>query len=117
VRTRGRKRPHGDCYTNDSYRRATARGCELAFKMPKALRRPATESAEQKQTRLAAARKWRSEHVWFPHQLRQPAATEIRKLFGLEHAQAARGHSRMDVTEIYALKNIELVAKVAREVG
>jgi integrase len=115
---RKRNRAPGGCYTNDSYRRAIARGCELAFGMPKELRKidkdlPAEEQADLK--RQAAA--WRAENVWFPHQLRHSAATNIRHRFGLEAAQAALGHTRLEVTQIYAERNNDLAARVAREVG
>ena len=39
---------------------------------------------------------------WSPNQLRHSAATEIRKQFGLEAAQVVLGHSRADVTQVYA---------------
>ena len=116
-RKRRRERAPGKCYTNDSYRRAIARACIVAF-MPVELRRgPEDETAEQRLARKVAAAKWRAENVWFPHQLRHTAATDIRKRFGLESAQATLGHTRLEVTQIYAEKNQELAAHVAREVG
>ena len=117
-RRRRRLRSPGDCYTNDSYRRAIARGCEIAFGMPEELRViPATLPEEVKAERRKLASQWREAHVWFPHQLRHSAATQIRHKFGLEAAQVALGHSRMNVTEIYAEKNLDLATQVALAVG
>ena len=45
---------------------------------------------------------WQSEHRWSPNRLRHAAATEIRREVGLEEAQIILGHSRADVTQIYA---------------
>ncbi|MFL5341874.1 MAG: tyrosine-type recombinase/integrase [Gemmataceae bacterium] len=55
--------------------------------------------------------------VWHPHQLRHSHATAVRKQFGLEAAQAALGHAKMNVTELYAQKDQTLAERVAREVG
>ena len=54
---------------------------------------------------------------WHPNQLRHSAATEIRKLFGLEAAQVALGHSRADVTQIYAERDSVLARQVAMRIG
>lgn len=52
---------------------------------------------------------------WHPHQLRHTAATEIRAEFGLEAAQVALGHSRADVTQIYAERDGRLATVVAEQ--
>lgn len=54
---------------------------------------------------------------WHPNQLRHTFATEARKALGLEAAQAALGHSRADVTQVYAERDLALAAKVAIELG
>jgi integrase len=54
---------------------------------------------------------------WFPNQLRHSYATEVRKRFGLEAAQVALGHSKADVTQVYAERNKSLAARVAAEMG
>ncbi|MCA9172442.1 MAG: site-specific integrase, partial [Planctomycetales bacterium] len=54
---------------------------------------------------------------WSPNRLRHAAATEIRHKFGLEASQVVLGHSAADVTQIYAERDMQLAAKVAREVG
>lgn len=78
----------GDYYTPDSYRRSIARACVEA-KIPE----------------------------WSPHQLRHSAATFIRKEFGLEAAQIMLGHSRADVTQIYAEVNEEKAVAIAQKIG
>ncbi|MEK6234382.1 MAG: site-specific integrase [Planctomycetales bacterium] len=77
-----------DYYTTDSYRRAIARACD----------------------RVGV------EH-WSPNQLRHAKATEIRRKFGLEAAQCVLGHSKADVTQVYAERDFELAMNVMREVG
>ena len=75
----------GDRYTQDSYRRAIARACERA-KVAK----------------------------WFPYQLRHLNLTEIRDALGVEHAQAMGGHSRIDMTEVYAKQSERRAIEAAR---
>lgn len=112
------KRPPRDAFDVPSYRRAIYRGCELAFGMPDDLRAIDPElTGDERTKKLREAAKWRAEHCWSPHQLRHTAATEIRHQYGLEAAQAILGHSRADVTQIYAERNNDLAARVAREVG
>jgi integrase len=112
------KRRAGARYTSNTYRRAIQRACELAFKMPEALRvAPEGESPEQKAERSKAARKWRSEHCWAPNRLRHAAGTEIRKRYGLEGSQVVLGHSHANVTQIYAERDLEKAASIMREVG
>ncbi len=55
--------------------------------------------------------------TWSPHRLRHSAATEIRKRFGLEAAQTVLGHSKADVTQVYAERDYSLAANVMREIG
>jgi len=118
TRKRRGQRAAGKHYSNDSYRRAIARACEAAFEIPERLRKfPADITSEQRAELRKEAAAWRAEHVWHPNQIRHSAATEIRQKFGLEAAQVALGHSRMNTTEIYAEKNRDLGERVAREVG
>ena len=55
--------------------------------------------------------------AWTPHRLRHNAATFIRKEYGLEAAQIILGHSRADVTQIYAEANTEKALEVIRVIG
>lgn len=54
---------------------------------------------------------------WHPNQLRHTFATEVRKSHGLEAAQVLLGHSRADVTQLYAERNLGLAVKVAEAMG
>lgn len=119
---RSRRRPAGNCYTNDSYRRVIHRACDRAFPAPAPLGRQTGENRTTWMKRLTESQlkdleKWQASRRWSPNQIRHTAATEIRKRFGLEAAQVALGHSRADVTQIYAEKNLDLARQVAREVG
>lgn len=141
--TNRKRRPKvkpGRCYTKDSYRRAVANACEVAFAMPAELREPAKayrdllaawnkaktpKSQRKAPADLAAAEaerqrqasEWRDANTWSPSQLRHSVATSVRKQFGLEAAQVMLGHSRADVTQVYAERNLALAADVARKIG
>lgn len=54
---------------------------------------------------------------WHPGQLRHTFATEVRRLYGLEACQVLLGHAKADVTQTYALRNLELGMRVAEEIG
>lgn len=54
---------------------------------------------------------------WHSHQLRHTAASEIRRQFGLEAVQGVLGHANMNVSEIYAEKNLDLAAEIMRKIG
>ncbi len=75
-------------YDNDSYRWAISRACEKAG-VPH----------------------------WYPNQLRHTAATRIRRESGLEAAQVVLGHSKADVTQVYAERNHELARHVMAQQG
>ncbi|MGP0062106.1 MAG: tyrosine-type recombinase/integrase [Isosphaeraceae bacterium] len=55
--------------------------------------------------------------VFKPNMVRHTYATRVRREFGLEHAQVTLGHSRADVTQVYAESNRELAVEVARKLG
>jgi integrase len=52
-----------------------------------------------------------------PNQLRHAYATNIRATHGLEAAQVMLGHSRADVTQVYAERNERLASEIARKIG
>ena len=54
---------------------------------------------------------------WTPHQLRHTAGTELRRNFGVETAQVTLGHKNIEVTEVYAEKNLDAVARAIAKVG
>jgi integrase len=106
-RNRKKKKPKrrpGGRYYKDSYNRAIRRACEKAFPAP----------SELKGDELKA---WNRDHRWSPNQLRHSAATAIRRRFGLEAAQVVLGHSRADVTQIYAERDGSRAAEVMRDIG
>ena len=76
---------------------------------------PLFSPAEEREVRKAAE-KAGVEH-WHPNQLRHLFATEVRKEHGLEVAQVLLGHSRADVTQVYAERNEQLPATVAAKIG
>lgn len=55
--------------------------------------------------------------AWHPNQLRHTAATAIRKRFGLEATQTILGHSRADVTQIYAERDASKARQIIAELG
>jgi integrase len=87
-RKRKPKRTVGNKYNKDSYALAVRRACD----------------------RAGVAR-------WSPNRLRHSAATEIRKRYGLEAAQVILGHSKADVTQIYAERDLHKAAEIMRQVG
>ena len=97
-------RSHRDHYTKDSYRERVWKACARAFPPPENL------SGEER-------REWIKAHRWAPNQLRHASGTEIRAKFGLEAAQVILGHSRADVTQVYAERDMKLAERIAREVG
>lgn len=126
ARQRGRRAtkqaPLGERYTVDSFRRAIHRACDRAFPPPEPLAQRDGETQRARDERLTKAQReqlkaWQSEHRWSPNQLRHSAATEIRQHFGIEAVAAVLGHSRTDTSEIYALRNLELAQRVAKELG
>jgi integrase len=84
------KRPPGEAYRQDSFRRALVRA-GMAAGLDEPIR---------------------------PHQLRHLAATRIRQQAGLEAARAILGHSRESMTEVYSrMTDSALAAKTAAAVG
>jgi len=54
---------------------------------------------------------------WHPHQLKHVCGTDVRKKYGLEAARAYMGHAKLSTAEIYAEKDLELVTRIALEMG
>ena len=91
-------RSPGDRYTKDTYNRAITRAITKA-----------------NQARHAAGQE--PLPAWSPNRLRHAAATEVRRQFGLEAAQVVLGHSRADVTQTYAERDMDLAKRVALKLG
>lgn len=54
---------------------------------------------------------------WTPNQLRHTYATIVRRRFGLEAAQILLGHSKADVTQVYAERDFTKAEEAVRECG
>jgi len=52
-----------------------------------------------------------------PNRIRHTVGTEVRSKFGLEAAQVLLGHSRADVTQTYAERDMSKAADIARKIG
>lgn len=89
------ERKPGNRYDTHAYARAISRACNKAIQ----------------------AGVLRPEEKWHNHQLRHTAATEARKIAGLDGAQVFLGHSSASVTEIYAEKDNTLGERVAAMFG
>ncbi|HEX3655639.1 MAG TPA: site-specific integrase [Pirellulales bacterium] len=89
---KNRKRPPqkqpGNRYTTASYGYAIRRACKRA-NVPK----------------------------WSPNQLRHARSTIIRKNYGLEGSQVVLGHSKADVTQVYAERDFTLAKSIMAAIG
>jgi len=54
---------------------------------------------------------------WHPNQLRHAAATEIRRVAGLDPARAVLGHRSPVVTTVYAEADMQKAAEVMKRFG
>jgi integrase len=109
-------------YTVDSYRRSIHRAYDKAFPPDQSIGQRNDESKAHWMARLSNAQladlnHWQASNRWSPNRLRHSAATEIRRLFGLEAAATMLGHAKADVTQIYAERDYGLAANVARQIG
>jgi integrase len=109
-----RRRSFRQHYSVASYRRAIARGCDMAFPCPTLANVPDSELTDEQRVELNA---WQKLHRWHPHRLRHTAATRIRGRFGLEAAQAILGHAELNTAELYAEKNLDVARTIMGEIG
>ena len=122
VRKKNPKRPPAGVYDVNSYGHAIDRACDKAFPPPTPLAQKEGETVAKWWARLSLEQQtevgaWQKAHRWHPNQLRHTFATRVRKQHGLEAAQVLLGHSRADVTQVYAEKNMELAAAVVAKIG
>ena len=120
-KTKPKKQP-AERYTTHTITHAVRVAAEKAFPPPAPLAQQEGETTAEWEARLSNEEKaelaqWRKTHHWHPYQLRHGYATKARKLFGLEHAGAALGHTRMSATEVYAERDSQLAATVAAKIG
>jgi site-specific recombinase XerD len=111
-----------DCYVPTAISHAVAVACDRAFPAPAPLGQRDDETAAAWKARLTDEQKaqlaeWQREHRWHPYQLRHAFATRVRKQHGLEAAQVLLGHSRADVTQVYAERNEALAVATANKIG
>ena len=109
-------------YDVAAYRRAIARGCDLAFPPPPPLCKTNNETHTAWMARLTAEQQrevstWQSNHRWHPHQLRHNAATRYRKERGLDAARAILGHRSLAITQVYAELDMGVAIDTIREFG
>jgi integrase len=109
-------------YDRGSYGLAIDRACDQAFPLSDHLAQRAGETHARWWGRLTPAERaevkaWRKAHHWHPNQLRHSFATRVRKEHGLEAAQVLLGHSRADVTQVYAERDHHLATTIAAKIG
>ena len=90
------------------------RACDKAFPHPitsaiKPCRRTEAQAAE-----LDA---WRKAHRWHPNQIRHTVGTDVRARFGLESARTVLGHTKADVTQVHATRDLARAHEVIHEIG
>jgi integrase len=100
--------------TRAALRRAIARGCARAFPHPTISKITGKKRTDALRAELQA---WNKEHRFHPNQIRHTVGTEVRARYGLEAAQVLLGHSRADVTQTYAERDLAKAADVARKIG
>lgn len=81
--------------------------------------RPMADSYDRTTYARAIARICKDEKIphWSPNQLRHAAATRLRSAFGLDVAQVVLGHSRADVTQLYAELDLKKAAAAMAKIG
>jgi len=96
--------------------------CDRTFPLPEALAKRADETDAQWHKRLNKEQKaelvaWRKAHRWHPHQVRHNCARMVRHAYALEAAQVLLGHSKADVTQVYAERDMNRATQVAPKIG
>jgi integrase len=118
------KRKPGDRFTTNTYHRAIQYACDRTFPPPDHLAKLKEDTVDAWRNRLEEEDRWsefiawRQAHRFHPHQLRHNAATELRKVFGLEAAQLTLGHASAQVTDaVYAERDRAKVIEIMRRIG
>jgi integrase len=124
-RKRDPARAIGDRYNARSYGHAIADACARAFPHPvlAELSRKDVDDARRAELKVwcaanrAELKAWRKSHRWHPNQLRHAAGTRVRREMGLEASQVVLGHSRADVTQVYAERDADLARRAMERLG
>lgn len=98
------RRPRGGQFGRYCYNGYINVACDKAF--------PAPDDLQGDELKA-----WQKKHRWAPNRLRHSAATKIRSRYGLEAAQCVLGHSRADMTQTYAERDMEQAAAAMRQIG
>lgn len=99
-------------YTKDGYNRGIRRAVER-LNRERLTRLAQSLNRSPRPDEIAAV----SLPGWSPNQLRHAVATTIRRTHGIEAAQTVLGHSRADVTQVYAERALSKAADVMRAIG
>jgi integrase len=114
---RNPKKVPSDRYSVISYDQAVARGCLSAHctSCATCLR----QKGEKRRDRLARVMRCEGSKAfhWHPNQLRHAAATEIRRVAGLDAARAVLGHRTPTITEVYAEIDVNKAVSVMAKLG
>jgi len=116
------KRAPKERYNRMAYGTAVDRACDKAFPPVEPLAQHPGESVSKWWARLtpeqrAEVKAWRKAHRWAPNRLRHTYATKVRRDYDLEATQVLLGHSKANMTQIYAEKNEALAATIAAKIG
>ncbi len=93
---------------------AIARTGDAAFPHPTLSAVPFDDLTTKQQAELEA---WEKAHRWHPNQLRHTFATEVRAQYDAETARVLLGHGSLDMTEIYAERDLSKAQAAARKIG
>ncbi len=112
----------GLSYDEKCYYNTIRNACDRAFPPPAPLARREGETWKQWRSRLTAAQReewkaWRREHRFAPNRIRHSYVTRADSLYGIEDASKAIGHSQISTSAIYIERNLEVAARIAREIG
>jgi len=106
------KRTNIGRFTKDTYNRAVGRAVDLANKeQAKALAKTLGRTPSETEIKAGSLERWS------PNQLRHAVGTAIRKKYGIEAAQTVLGHTRADVTQVYAERDWAKAADVMKAIG
>ncbi|HEY2158050.1 MAG TPA: hypothetical protein VGH33_20645 [Isosphaeraceae bacterium] len=97
-------------YARGSYCQAVSRACDRAFPHPTLADVRRSDLTPAQKAELSA---WQKAHRWSPLRLRHSTATRVRSSHGLEASQVILGHSRADVTQVYAQRDMAKAIEVA----
>jgi integrase len=102
-----RQREPSDRYDTHSYRRAIARACRSADAAARSKAREANPKLTDDRVFVP---------TWSPNRLRHNRATELRP-YGIDVAQTILGHTRPEMTLVYAARDLATAKKIVAKTG